>query len=58
MPKSVIHPSAKIREGFTAHYLETVDDQRLVGFVVDQDPQVVVMRDTEGHHMTGSRGAS
>jgi len=45
---SVIHPSAEIREGYVTHQLETADGRQLLGFLIDQDPQVVVLRNSEG----------
>lgn len=45
---NVVNPSAEIREGFETHIV-IMDDGRVVqGFLIEQDPQVTVLRSTEG----------
>jgi putative heme-binding domain-containing protein len=45
---SIVNPSAEIREGYETH-VAMLDDGRVVqGFLVEQDPQVVVLRTAEG----------
>ncbi len=45
---NILNPSAEIREGFEMH-IAVIDDGRVVqGFLVEQDPQVLVLRNTEG----------
>lgn len=52
---SVINPSAEIREGFE-NLLAVLDDGRIVqGFLVEQDPQVVVLRNTDGQTIAVER---
>jgi putative heme-binding domain-containing protein len=41
---NILNPSAEIREGYEAFTVETKDGRNLTGFVVDKDPQVVVLR--------------
>lgn len=45
---SVVNPSAEIREGFESYVLVTSDGRALSGLLMEQDPQVVVVRDAEG----------
>lgn len=45
---NILNPSAEIREGFETH-IAMLDDGRVVqGFLVEQDPQVLVLRTAEG----------
>ena len=45
---NIVNPSAEIREGYETHVL-VLDDGRVVqGFLVEQDPQVLVLRTAEG----------
>jgi putative heme-binding domain-containing protein len=45
---NILNPSAEIREGFETH-IAILDDGRVVqGFLVEQDPQVLVLRTAEG----------
>ena len=52
---SVVAPGAEIREGFQAAALQTTDGAALIGFVAEQDPQVVVLRDIAGQRQTVPR---
>ena len=45
---SVINPNAEIREGFQTRLVTTSDGRLLSGVLVEQDPQVVVLRSVEG----------
>jgi putative membrane-bound dehydrogenase-like protein len=52
---NILNPSAEIREGFEMH-IAVVDDGRVVqGFLIEQDPQVLVLRNTEGATITLER---
>ncbi|OYW23870.1 MAG: hypothetical protein B7Z55_03100, partial [Planctomycetales bacterium 12-60-4] len=45
---NILNPSAEIREGFETH-VAIMDDGRVVqGFLIEQDPQVIVLRNAEG----------
>jgi putative heme-binding domain-containing protein len=52
MLTSIINPNAEIREGYQYHLIETRDGRSLSGFLVDRDPQVVVLRGLEGADIT------
>jgi putative heme-binding domain-containing protein len=45
---NIVNPSAEIREGFTNYLVSTNDGRTLVGTLVDQDPQIVVLRGSDG----------
>lgn len=45
---NVLQPSAEIREGFENYVVRTADGRLLSGLLVDQDPQVVVLRTADG----------
>jgi putative heme-binding domain-containing protein len=45
---SVVNPSAEIREGYTAFAIAARDGRTLEGVLVEQDPSVVVLRDSQG----------
>ncbi len=49
---AIVKPNAEIREGFENYLLETKDGQHLSGFVVDQDPRVIVIRTLSGQSAT------
>jgi putative heme-binding domain-containing protein len=53
---NIINPSAEIREGFETFVATTSDGRIVTGFLVEQDPQVVVMRTAEGQTVTLDRG--
>jgi putative heme-binding domain-containing protein len=46
--RNIVNPSAEIREGYENYHLTTKDDRTLCGFLVDKDPQVVVIRGIDG----------
>ena len=48
MLTSIINPNAEIREGYQYYLLETKDGRSLSGFLVERDPQIVVLRGLEG----------
>jgi putative heme-binding domain-containing protein len=52
---AMIAPSAEIREGFTTTVVETKDGSTLAGFITDQDPSVLVLRDPAGQTQTINR---
>ena len=52
---NVVNPSAEIREGFETHLVYTDDGRTLTGFIEDQDPQVVILKDAEGNRHTLQR---
>ncbi|MFO0919473.1 MAG: PVC-type heme-binding CxxCH protein [Planctomycetaceae bacterium] len=52
---NVINPSAEIREGFETLVATTVDGRVVTGFLVEQDPQVVVIRTAEGQTVSLDR---
>jgi putative heme-binding domain-containing protein len=45
---NVVNPSAEIREGFETFNVLTDDGRVLSGFVADQDPQVLTIREADG----------
>lgn len=52
---NILNPSAEIREGFETH-IAMLDDGRVVqGFLVEQDPQVLVLRTAEGQTVSIER---
>jgi len=52
---NILNPSAEIREGFETH-VAILDDGRVVqGFLVEQDPQVIVLRTSEGQTVSIER---
>jgi putative heme-binding domain-containing protein len=53
--QSVIDPGAEIREGFRTHIATTHDGRTLSGFIVDQDPAIVVLRGFAGQDLTIAR---
>ena len=52
---NVVNPSAEIREGFENYALLTKDGRTLIGFLADQDNQVVLLRSAEGQTQTVPR---
>jgi len=55
MLTNIINPSAEIREGFETFVASTVDGRIVTGFLVEQDPQVVVIRTAEGQTVSLDR---
>ncbi|HEV7869044.1 MAG TPA: PVC-type heme-binding CxxCH protein, partial [Chthoniobacteraceae bacterium] len=49
---SIIEPSAEIREGYVNQLVTTTDNRSLSGFLVDQDPSVVVLRGPSGEDVS------
>lgn len=45
---NILQPSAEIREGYENYIVRTADGRLLSGLLVDQDPQVVVLRTADG----------
>jgi putative heme-binding domain-containing protein len=56
MLHSIVHPSAEIREGYEAHVATTADGRVVQGLLVEEDPQVLVLRDAAGQTVTLERG--
>jgi putative heme-binding domain-containing protein len=54
---NIVNPSAEIREGFVASVVAMSDGRILTGVIVDQDKNVVVIRDSDGHDATLNRDA-
>lgn len=52
MLTSIVDPNAEIREGYQYYAIEMTDDRSLTGFLVDRDPQVVVLRGLDGEDIT------
>ena len=52
---NVVNPSAEIREGFENYVARTADGRTLTGLIVDQDPNVVVLRGAEGQSVSLAR---
>jgi len=52
MLPSIINPNAEIREGYEYNQVETKDGRSLSGFLVERDPQVIVLRGLEGADIT------
>jgi len=54
---NILNPSAEIREGFETH-VAVMDDGRVVqGLLVEDDPQVLVLRDSAGQTVSLERDA-
>ena len=49
---SVVNPNAEIREGYGAILVSTVDGRVLTGILVEQDPQIVVLRGSDGREVS------
>ena len=52
---SIVNPSAQIREGYENFLLNTLDGRTVVGFLVEQDNQAVVLRGLDGQDITMER---
>jgi len=48
MLMNILNPSAEIREGFETHVAITNDGRVVQGFLIEQDPQVIVLRGPDG----------
>jgi putative heme-binding domain-containing protein len=47
----VVSPNAEIREGYATYLIETKDGRALAGLLADQDPQLVVLRRSDGREV-------
>jgi putative heme-binding domain-containing protein len=45
---NILNPSAEIREGYETHVAITADGRVVQGFLIEQDPQVIVLRGADG----------
>ena len=52
---SIVNPSAEIREGYENFLLTTEDGRSVVGFLVDEDLQTVVLRGLDGQDISVER---
>ena len=52
---SIVNPSAEIREGYENFLLTTEDGRSVVGFLVDEDLQTLVLRGLDGQDITVER---
>jgi putative membrane-bound dehydrogenase-like protein len=52
---NILNPSAEIREGFEMYAAVTGDGRVVTGFLVEQDPQVIVLRTTVGETVSLER---
>jgi putative heme-binding domain-containing protein len=52
MLANIVNPSAEIREGYETYQVTTLDGRVLIGLLVDKDPQVIVLRTSEGQKIT------
>ena len=57
MLQSIVSPGVEIREGFAGSIIAMADGRILSGVIIDQDKNVVVIRDTDGHQATLTRSA-
>lgn len=49
---NILQPSAEIREGYENYLVRTADGRWLSGLLVDQDPQILVLRTADGQSHT------
>ncbi|HUY36198.1 MAG TPA: PVC-type heme-binding CxxCH protein [Pirellulales bacterium] len=49
---NIVNPSVEVREGFETYQAETDDGRVVIGFLVDRDNQVVVLRGADGQNVT------
>ena len=54
---NIVNPSAEIREGYENFLLTTEDGRTVVGFLVEQDSQTVILRGLDGQDITVQRKA-
>ncbi|MEI9892882.1 MAG: hypothetical protein WDN28_02935 [Chthoniobacter sp.] len=52
---NIVNPSAEIREGYENFLVTTKDGRVINGFLVEQDPQVVVLRGLDGQNVSLTR---
>jgi len=48
---NIVNPNAEIREGYESFLVNTNDGRMVTGFLVEQDPQVVVLRGLDGQNV-------
>ena len=53
--RSVIDPSAEIREGYEAVQVETKDERSLTGFIVERNDHLVILRGLDGRNVPLAR---
>jgi putative heme-binding domain-containing protein len=54
---NIVNPSAEIREGFAGSIIAMTDGRILAGMIIDQDKNVIVIRDSTGHQTILDRDA-
>jgi len=52
---NIVNPNAEIREGYENFLVTTRDGRVISGFLVEQDPQVVVLRGLDGQNISLAR---
>ena len=52
---AILNPSAEIREGYENHSVETRDGRSLAGFLVEQNPQSIVLRGLDNQNVVLAR---
>jgi putative heme-binding domain-containing protein len=52
---AILNPSAEIREGYENHTVETRDGRSLAGFLVEQNPQSIVLRGLDNQNVVLAR---
>jgi putative heme-binding domain-containing protein len=52
---AILNPSAEIREGYENHTVETKDGRSLSGFMVEQNPQSIVLRGLDNQNVVLAR---
>ena len=52
---AILNPSAEIREGYENHTVETRDGRSLSGFLVEQNPQSIVLRGLDNQNVVLAR---
>ena len=53
--RSVVDPSAEIREGYEAVNVETKDERSLTGFIVERNDHLVILRGLDGRNVPLAR---
>ena len=52
---NIVNPNAEIREGYENFLITTRDGRVVTGFLVEQDPQLVILRDLAGQNVSLAR---
>lgn len=52
---NIVNPNAEIREGYESFMVTTKDGRIVTGFLVEQDPQIVVLRGLDGQNIPIAR---